>query len=109
MDKKRHWAIRLFLVFFTISVSVAVIPSGIINIHGLFGEIVTSIAAEDKEQETVHIKSIAHEKVQTIKGVNISNIWFEVLMAVVCIRFCINLIKLPRGDTIVTLKIRMDN
>lgn len=109
MDKKRHWAIRLFLVFFTISVSVAVIPCGIINIHGLFGEIVTSIAAEDKEQETVHIKSIAHEKVQTIKGVNIFNIWFEILMAVVCIRFCINLIKLPRGDTIVTLKIRMDN
>lgn len=109
MDKKRHWAIRLFLVFFTIYVSVAVIPCGIINIHGLFGEIVTSIAAEDKEQETVHIKSIAHEKVQTIKGVNIFNIWFEILMSVVCIRFCINLIKLPRGDTIVTLKVRMDN
>lgn len=109
MDKKRHWAIRLFLVFFTISVSVAVIPCGMINVHGLFGEIVTSTAAEDKEQETVHIKSINHGKIQTVKGVNIFNSWFEVLMAVVCIRFYINLIKLPRGDTIVTLKIRMDN
>lgn len=109
MDKKRHWAIRLFLVFFTISVSVAVIPCGMINVHGLFGEIVTSTAAEDKEQETVHIKSINYGKIQTIKGVNIFNSWFEVLMTVACIRFCINLIKLPRGDTIVTLKVRMDN
>lgn len=93
MDKKRHWAIRLFLVFFTISVSVAVIPCGIINVHGLFGEIVASTAAEDKEQETVHMKSINYGKIQAVKGVNIFNSWFEVLMAVVCIRFCINLIK----------------
>lgn len=109
MDKRKHWGIRLFLVLFTISVSVAVIPCGIINVHGLFGEIVTSAAAEDKEQETVNIKSINHEKVQTVKGVNIFNIWFEVLTAVVCISLCANLIKLPRGHTIVTLKVRMDD
>ena len=109
MDRRRHWVIRLFLVLFTISVSVAVIPCGIINVHGLFGEIVASTAAEDKEQETVNIKSINHEKVQTVKGVNIFNIWFGFLAAVICISFCANLIKLPRGDTIVTLKVRMDN
>lgn len=109
MNKRKHWAIRLFLVFFTISVSVAVIPCGIINVHGLFGEIVTSAAAEDKEQETVNIKSIIHEKVQAVKGVNIFNVWFEILTAIVCISFCADLIKLPRGETIVTLKVRMDH
>lgn len=109
MNKRKHWAIRLFLVFFTISVSVAVIPCGIINVRGLFGEIVTSAAAEDKEQETVNIKSIIHEKVQAVKGVNIFNVWFEILTAIICISFCADLIKLPRGETIVTLKVRMDH
>ncbi len=109
MNKRKPWAIRLFLVLFTISVSVAVIPCGIINVHGLFGEIVTSAVAEDKEQKTVNIKSIRHEKVQAVKGVNIFNVWFEILTAIVCISFCADLIKLPRGETIVTLKVRMDN
>ncbi len=109
MDKRKYWIIQLFLVLFTISVSVAGIPCGIINVHGLFGEIVTSTVAEDQEQETVNIKSIDHEKAQTVKGVNIFNIWFEVLIAVVCISFCSNLVRIPRGDTIITFKVRMDN
>lgn len=109
MDKKKYWMIRLFFVLFVISVSVTILPCGIINVHGLFGEIITSTVAEDKEQEIVNIKSIDHEKVKIAKGVNILNVWFEILIAVVWIRFCANLIKLPRGDTIVTLKVRMDN
>lgn len=109
MGRKKYWIIRLFFVLFTVSVSVAVLPCGIINVHGLFGEIVTSTVVEDKEQDVVNIKSIDHEKVQTAKGANILNVWFEILVAVVCISFCANLVKLPRGDTIVSLKVRMDN
>ena len=30
MDKKKYWIIRLFFVLFTISVSVAILPCGII-------------------------------------------------------------------------------
>lgn len=109
MDKKKYWIIRLFFVLFSMSVSIAILPCGIINVHGLFGEVVTSTVVEDKGKEIVNIKSIDHEKVQTVKGVNILNVWFEILIAVVCISFCANLVKLPRGDTIVTLKVRMDN
>lgn len=109
MDKRKHWIIRVFLILFMISVSVAVIPCEIINVHGLFGEILTSAVVEDKEQETANIKSAEHKKLQTAKGINIVNIWFEVLIAVVCISFFANLIKLPRGDTIITLKVRMDD
>ena len=43
MDKKKYWIIRLFFVLFTISVSVAILPCGIINVHSLFGEITTYI------------------------------------------------------------------
>lgn len=109
MDKKKYWVLRLFFLFFVISTSVAVLPCGSIIVHGLFGEVITSIAADNKAQEIVNIKSINHEKIQPAKGINIFNVWFEILIAVVWIRFHANLTKLPRGNTIVTLKIRMDN
>lgn len=109
MDKRKYWVIRLFLVLFTVSVSVAVLPCGIINLHGLFCEVVESTVVEDKEQETVNIKSIDYEKAQMKKGANILNVWFEFFIAVVCIGFCADLVKLPREDTLVILKVRMDN
>lgn len=109
MDKKKYWILRLFFVLFTLSVSVAILPCGIINVHGLFGEVTTHVVVEDKEQEIVSIKDVEHKKVQSVKGINVLNLWFEILITVVCISFCANLIKLPRGDTIVTLKVRMDN
>lgn len=109
MGKKKYWMIQLFFVLFIMFVSVTVFPCGIINVYGLFGEIITSTVDEDKEQEIVNIRFIDHEKVKTAKGVNILNVWFEILIAVVWISFCANLIKLSRGDTIVTLKVRMDN
>lgn len=109
MGGKKYWLIRLFLCLFTMSVSVAVLPCGIISVHGLFGEVITSTVVEDEGQEMVISKSIDHEKSRTSKGVNIFNICFEILTAVACIIFCANLNKLSRGDTIVTLKVRMDN
>ena len=109
MGRKKYWILRLFIVLFTISVSVAILPCGIINVHGLFGEVTAHIIVEDNEQEIINIKEVGHKKVQTAKGINIFNIWFELLMTVVCISFCADLIKLPRGDTIVTLKVRMDD
>ena len=109
MDKKKYWIIRLFFVLFSMSVSIAILPCGIINVYGLFGEVITSIVVEDKEQEISNLKAIDIEKVKKKKGLNIFNMWFELLITVVCISFCANLVKLSRGDTIVTLKVRMDN
>ena len=71
MDKKKYWIIRLFFVLFTMSVSVAILPCGIINVHGLFGEVTTYVVVEDKEQEIVSIKDVDNIKVQTVKGINI--------------------------------------
>ena len=108
-DVLKHWILRLFLGLFTISVSAAILPCGIINVHGLFGEVTAHVIVEDKEQEIINVKNAGHEKVQPVKGINLFNIWFELLMTVTCIGFCANLRKLPRGDTIVTLKVRMDD
>lgn len=109
MDRRKHWALRLFCVLFTLSVSAAVLPCGIINVHGLFGEVNSSIIIEDTRQEICDLESKDHKKVQNEKGVNIFNVWFEISAAVLCVSFCANLVKLPRGDTIITLKVRMDN
>ena len=109
MDKRKYWVTRLLFVLITVSVSVAILPCGIINVHGLFGEVTTYTVIEDKEQEIVNISSIEHEKKRTIKGANTFNIWFESLIAVVCISLYANLENLPREDTIVTLKVRLDD
>lgn len=109
MDKRKYWVTRLLFVFFIVSVSTAVLPYGIINVHGLFGELTTYTVIGDQEEEIVNIRSVEHKKNRTAKGINIFNNWFEFLTAVVCISFYANLENLPRGDTIVTLKVRMDD
>ena len=109
MDKNKQRIIRLFIFWFTMSVSFTVVPCGIINVHGLFGEIISSVATEDKDGEKFELKSVYYEKICKAKGINIINVWFEILIAIVSISFCAHLVKLPRGDTIVTLKVRMDN
>ena len=57
----------------------AILPCGIINVHGLFGEVTTYVVVEDKEQEIVSIEDVDHKKVQTVKGINILNIWLSLL------------------------------
>ena len=44
-----------------------------------------------------------------IKGINIYNIWFEVLICVICMIYIQYIFRLPREDTIITFKVRMDN
>ena len=109
MGRNKYWVLRLFFVLFTMSVSAAMLPCGIINVHGLFGEVTTHVIVEDKEQEIINIENAGYEKIQPVKGISFFNSWFELLITVACIRFCANLRKLPQGDTIVTLKVRMDD
>lgn len=109
MNKRKKWIVRLFLVFFTLSISVTVIPCGIVNVHGLFGEIKSSVITEDKEQIIEKIASKQLRNVRKVKGTNIFNIWFELLPLLICLCLIEYMLKLPREDTIITLKVRMDN
>ncbi len=107
-DKKKGMITRLFTVLFAVSVSVAVIPGGIVNTYGLFGELKAfSVMEEQQEQEK---EAGAREvKAAYVKGINLFNIWLELLCSLVCLIAVVYMIKLPRGRTIVTLKVRMDN
>ncbi len=99
---------RLLIFLFTVSVSVTVLPCGIINSYGLFGEITSSTITDDKDSEISDESRVFEIKNQT-KGINIINIWFEIRIFIVCMIFAEYILRLPRGDTIVTLKVRMDD
>ena len=107
MKRENHWMMRLCIVLFSISVSVAIVPCGIVNVYGALGEKYSSVAIEI-EKETQQVKTEV-SKVKKEKGINIFNIWFTLYVTVLYISYVEYSIRLPRGDTIVTLKVRMDN
>ena len=49
--RKYQVLLRLLIFLFTFSISVTVIPCGIINTHGLFGEVRSSMVTEDQDAE----------------------------------------------------------
>ena len=107
MKNKRYWIIHMFIMLFTISISVTVIPCGIVNVYGALGEVYSSVTIE-VEKETQLANDEVSEARKT-KGINIYNVWFILCIIVLYISFVEYVIRLPRGDTIVTLKVRMDN
>jgi hypothetical protein len=108
MKKKKQWLIRLLILLFMVSVSTTVIPCGIINTIGLFGEVKSSTVTEGKETGKANVRQIFVKKQQT-KGENIYNIWYEVWVCIICMILIFYMLRLPRGDTIVTLMVRMDD
>ena len=107
MKKENHWMMRLCILLFSISVSVAIVPCGVVNVYGALGEVYSSTTIE-AEKETQFFKAEV-SKVRKEKGINVYNVWFILCVIVLCIAFIEYSIRLPRGDTIVTLKVRMDH
>lgn len=108
MNKKHDFFVRLFILFFTVSVSVAVIPYSNIYTLGLFGEIKSSTVTEDSNF-VEELEKQVYIKFHKYKGNNIINIWYELWCSIVYLIFIMYIGKLLRRDTIVTLKVRMDH
>ncbi len=108
MKINKRLFIGLFVYLFTMSVSITVLPCSIINTYGLFGEMVSSTVTFDIDTEK-HIRSRIFEIKRNVKGINIYNSWFKIWMSIICMIFAGYILKLPRGNTIVTSKVRMDN
>jgi hypothetical protein len=89
-------------------VSTTAIPCGIIYTIGLFGEVISSTVTEDKETEKADVRQIFVKSQQTM-GENIYNIWYEVWICIICLILIFYMFRLPREDTMVTLKVRMDD
>lgn len=108
MKDKKYWLLRLVILLFSVSVSATVLPYSIVNTFGLFGEVTSATVTDDKESEIVE-ESHTYEAVKQVKGINIYNIWFEVWIWIICLIFIVYMLRLPRGYTIVSLKVRMDD
>ncbi|MCI6812884.1 MAG: hypothetical protein SOX11_03405 [Lachnospiraceae bacterium] len=91
MKEKKQWLLRLFIILFSASVSVAVLPCGIINTHGLFGEIISSTIANDDDNSSFQ-ESRVFENRKQIKGINI---YFEVLICVIYMIYIQCMFRLP--------------
>ena len=108
MNYKNPLFLRWFIFLFTVSVSVTMIPGSSIYVLGLFGEIKSSTVTEDNDFEQESKRQV-YTNPQKYKGTNIINIWYELWCIIVYMIFIMYKDKLPRGDTIVTLRVRMDN
>jgi len=107
MKSKHDWMMRLFILLFSISVSVAIIPCGVVNIYGTLGEVYSSVAIETENEAQLVKEEVS--KARKDKGINVYNVWFLLGAMVLCISYVEYAMRLPGGDTIVTLKVRMDN
>lgn len=108
MNSKSQFCLRLFILLFTVSVSVTIIPGSGIYTLGLFGEVKSSTVIED-ENFLEKLRTQAYAAHHKNKGINIINIWYALWCSIIYMAFISYNAKLPRGDTIITLKVRMDN
>lgn len=108
MKKWHSFFLRMFILLFTLSISITIIPCNSINILGLFGEVKSSTVSEDNNY-IEELDKQNYAKSYKYKGINIINIWYELWCSIVCMIFILYINKLTRGDTIATLKVRMDD
>ena len=108
MDNKRQFFMRLFILLFTVSVSVTTLPCSSVYTLGLFGEVKSSAVTEDDEF-LEELEKQVYTKTCKYKGINIINIWYELWCSIICMAFAVYIGRFPREDTIVALKVRMDN
>lgn len=108
MNNKSKFLLRLFIVLFTVSVSATVLPGEAVNRYGLFGEVKSSTVTRENRKNTEAIASVS-EKSGIHKGSNVYNLWFEIAVIIIFLVFASYGVRLPGRDTIVTLKVRMDN
>lgn len=106
--KNSHCLIGLFLLLFALSVTVPIIPYSYVLNYGLFGELKSLVVANENKEEILEVSSkITVQRKQ--KGKNIFNLWLLVLAYIVCLRLLAHDTKLPKADTIVAKKVRMNN
>ena len=107
--EKRNRITLLYIWLFTVSISMTVIPSGIINTYGLLGEIKAAVICENRSAVKHLIEARKLTEKMHRKGVNVYNYWFISLMIILYIRFSSYVFRLPPSNTIVSLKVRLDN
>lgn len=106
--KNSHCLIRLIPLLFALYVAVPIISYSYVPGHGLFGEMKFFVVVNEDNEEILEAFSKTTVS-RNQKGKNIFNIWLLVLAYITCLRLLEHSIKLPKADTIVAKKVRMNN
>ncbi len=108
MTKKYSYCLMRLFLLFALFVTVPINSYIYIPIYGLFGELKTLVVADEYNEEIAEVSSkvTAHKKQ---KGKNIFNLWLVILVYIACLRLLAHIILLPKTDTIVAKKVRMNN
>lgn len=98
--------LKMYIVLFTLSVSVAAIGGGAAVSFGLHGEIRKIVVRENEdihEQHVIKQKDIAEETARCY------NEWLLMVPGIIMFCFLIYAGKLPPKRTLVSIHVRMDN
>lgn len=108
MTRKNSYCLMRLLLLFALFATIPINAYTYMSSYGLFGELKTLIVINEKKEETAEVSSkVTVQKKQ--KGKNIFNLWFYYLVLIICLRLLAHRIKLPKADTIVAKKVRMNN
>lgn len=108
MTRKNSYCLMRLLLLFAFFATIPMNSYTYVPSYGLFGELKTLIVANENKEETAEVSSkVTVQKKQ--KGKNIFNLWFYYLVLIICLRLLAHRIKLPKADTIVAEKVRMNN
>lgn len=101
--------LKILILIFSVSVSMTVVPCQVVYAHGLFGEITASSISETETESGIRFFSKADHEAVCAKGRNVFQIYFLLIALIVFSIRSDHARKLPAKETIVSLKIRMDN
>ncbi|SEW22632.1 hypothetical protein [[Clostridium] fimetarium] len=104
--KLKRLLIRLLIVLFTVSISVAIIPSGILILQGFFGEVKIAVV---EERETAQEQQDIQRTINLKENIRIFNIWLLIIITILLLRFIIHSSKAPPHQTLVSIRVRMDD
>lgn len=108
MNRKENFLLRLFLIFFTVSVSAAVIPCGIVTAYGLFGEARTSVVTEDGSAGAEEVAPVV-KSIRAARQARLYPVWLVADVLILCRIHPARGMRLPDRDTLVALKVRMND
>lgn len=99
----------LLFLLFGILLSLSVVPSGGIVSHGLFGEAEAVSFVQEEKAETAVLSQAVRVVQKDARGFKTFCSYLLLIILVLCLQFAAYQYRLPKMETMITRKVRMDN
>ena len=109
MNREKHIIFKLFIALFTIFVFAPASSSTMFLSYGLLGEVKSVLVYENEIQTEEQGNKVHQHNIESIKTVQIFNIWLLILAIILLIKYDLYALRLPIKETLVSMMVRMDN